>query len=257
MAGAVLWCVVVLGMAIGVALTVTAFESALPETCASRSRVVRLVALSVAGLLVLALLWRVEAIASADGSVVARMAQERGSTLTAIMSVVTTMGDVVPSFVISAVLALLIYLQGRHRLLAWVPPLLVLGSLAVQFSLGALFHDVTIAQVQASVPLGGTGTIPSGSVTRLLSVFLVAAVLWGAHNVRGAQRLAALGGSLAVVQALSRLYLGRHLLGDMVGGMLLGLILAICAAWFLRAMGVGLASPQVSPSENYRETRAT
>lgn len=241
MIASAVWCAVVLGTVIGTSLTIRAFEGALPEACKSWTSALRCAGLSAVALFVLALLWRVRAIASADGSVVAEMAHQRTATMNVIMSVVTTVGDVVPIFAISAVLALLIHLQGRHRLLAWTLPLLVMVELVVQISFGKVLDDVTIAQVEPGTPLGGFGTIPSGSVARLLSVFLVAAVLWGDHSVRGAQRLTALGGSLVLVQAFSRLYLGRHLIADIAGGLLLGLILAICAAWLLRAVGVGLA----------------
>lgn len=90
------------------------------------------------------------------------------------------------------------------------------------------------------VVLGGIGTVPSGSVARLFSVFVLAGLLISATHPRVGRNMITVGGALVLVQAVTRLYLGRHLLGDIVGGALLGVALVAVAMMFLSRR----ASPQ-------------
>jgi membrane-associated phospholipid phosphatase len=57
--------------------------------------------------------------------------------------------------------------------------------------------------------------------------------LWRRYDAIGARRLLDLGAVLVFVELVSRLYLGRHLLADIVGGFLLGIVLAVVGGWLL------------------------
>lgn len=178
----------------------------------------------------LSLLYRVESIAKLDAEVIQGMCTSRNERLVQLMSYLTTMGDVVPSFTVATILAVLVLRQGVHRF-AWVLlPLTVFVQTVIQFGVTKAFDDKTIADFYPDVVIGGAGTIPSGSVARLASIFLIAAFLWHARDERGSRNLVTLGGVLLVVQAVSRLYLGRHLLADIACGLLLGLALALAAS---------------------------
>lgn len=181
-------------------------------------------------LLALAFGWRARGIAELDGGVVANLVGDRNPSLNGIFSVITTMGDVVPSFLIASLLAVLYYQQtGRVRGLVLV--LLVVVQLVIQTAMTVLFNDVTMTDLDPSVPLGGSGTIPSGSVSRLLAMFLVAATLWHGHSPRSERVLLSLAPLLVLTEIVSRLYLGRHLLVDIAGGLLLGVTLTVAFRW--------------------------
>ncbi|TWP33492.1 phosphatase PAP2 family protein [Leekyejoonella antrihumi] len=175
-------------------------------------------------LIALALIWRVHAVAAADGHVIAKLDKSRGAALTGIMNVVTTMGDAIPSLLIASALALIVYRQ-RQNPLAVLIPLAVLVELLIQAGMTKAFHDITVHQVTANLVIGGTGTIPSGSVARLYAVFLLTSHLWNPKDPAGKARIATLGAVLVLIQLTTRLFLARHLLADIVGGLLLGLVL--------------------------------
>lgn len=198
---------------------------------------------SAAALVVLALVWRIRRVADLDASVISLLAAKRNSVVTEVMTVVTTIGDPIPSFTIAAVLAVIVYLRGRHRVLPVLIPLAVVVELAAQILITNVFHDVTVAQLHPGLPLGGGGTIPSGSVARLFSIFLIAALLLGARSAR-AHGLVALGSALVTIQLVSRLYLGRHLLADILGGLLLGIILARLAYF-----AIGRSAPSTTEAD--------
>lgn len=190
----------------------------------------------------LSLLYRVESIAKLDAQVIQGMCTARNERLVQLMSYLTTMGDVVPSFMIATILAVLVLRQGVHRF-AWVLlPLTVFVQTVIQFGVTKSFDDKTIADFYPDVVIGGAGTIPSGSVARLASIFLIAAFLWHARDERGSRNLVTLGGVLLVVQAVSRLYLGRHLLADIACGLLLGLALALAATSVVRRSATNAGS---------------
>lgn len=237
------WFLVTLGIAAGVGLSLQLGESIWTDGVLSsaRNRVLAFVA-SVAALVALALLYRIEDLARVDGRVVKALAEERGTEVTDLMSYLTTIGDVVPSFLIAAVLAVLIQAQGVHRY-AWVLlPLAVLVELALQATIINVFDDVTMEDLFPEIMVGGAGAIPSGSVARLLCLFLIAARLWHSSDERASRQVLAVGGLLIVVQAVSRVYLARHLLADIACGLLLGLALALAAVALVRSSATSAGS---------------
>lgn len=190
-------------------------------------------------LLLLAVLLRVGPIARADGSAVRMLSHSRGETLVKIMSILTTLGDSIPSFTIAAVLAVILYRQNAHPVLCWALPVMVLIEVLAQVGIGKVFDDLTISDVTSNVVSGDYGYLPSGSVARLTSIFLIAARLWYSTNRRQSRTIVTFGGALVVLQSVSRLYLGRHLVLDIVGGLLLGF------AFFLLMSFVIRGNPQI------------
>lgn len=222
-----LWSLVLTAAALGVSLTVRLAETGWVGDRPSLRLRASVAGGSLIALLALAALYKIRALADLDARVIRALAGSRGDTVAVLMTNLTTLGDAIPSFVIAGMLSTLIYRQGRHRVMCFVLPLLVFVELAIQIGIGKVFDDVTINQVFSQIPLGGAGNIPSGSVARLSSLFLVAAWLWHSHDARGSSRVASLGGALLILQIVSRLYLGRHLMADIAGGLLLGLFLTV------------------------------
>ena len=195
-------------------------------------------------LLALALAWRVHGIAQIDGSVVAHLVADRNPSLDTSFTVITTLGDVVPSFLIASLLAV-VYFQQTGSIRGIVLELMVLVQLLIQTAMTDLFHDITLTDLDPSIPLGGSGTIPSGSVSRLLSLLLVAATLWHGHSPRFERMLLSLAPVLVMTEIVSRLYLGRHLLADIAGGLLLGVILTVAFRLLLQ-LGVRPGPPRMA-----------
>jgi membrane-associated phospholipid phosphatase len=226
------WCALTLVLVAAIGVTLQLAESAWTNGLLSplRARAIALVASGVL-LLVLALLLKVEPLARADGSVVRALSHSRGVTLVKIMTVLTTLGDAIPSFTIATLLAVVIYRQGAYRLACGLLPLVVLAELLIQVGMTNTFGDLTIADVAASIPSGNPGILPSGSVARLTSIFLVAALLWHTTHRLQSRTVVTIGGVLLVLQSVSRLYLGRHLLTDIAGGLLVGFALALLVSF--------------------------
>jgi hypothetical protein len=213
---------------VGLALEVAESAWAGGRLGSTRARLVGAV-VAAAVLLLVAVLYQSHAVAVPDGHLIDRIAASPGSPLAQVMTYVTLLGDSVSSLVIASALALITYRQGRHTYACAILPVLVLAELYIQLGMWKVFDDATIGTLHPLVPIGGPGQIPSGSVARLLSVFLVASLLWSAYDVRGARRVATLGGVLTLIQCASRLVLGRHLYADLVAGMALGLMLTLLA----------------------------
>jgi len=191
----------------------------------------------VAALLVVALAWHFQGVAKIDGDVLAKLVGDRNAGLNGLFSTVTTMGDTVPSFLLASLLAIAYYQQTR-RIAGFVLVAMVVVQLAIQSSMPSLFHDVTLISLHPLVQLGrgagAAGTIPSGSVSRLLPLLLVGATLWHGYSPRTERVLLALAPLVVMTEIVSRLYLGRHLLADIAAGLLLGVVLTIAFRWVLQ-----------------------
>ncbi|MGI9157363.1 MAG: phosphatase PAP2 family protein [Marmoricola sp.] len=240
------WCVLALVVAGGVGVTLQLAESTWTEGLLAPRRARGLALLGAALLLVLlAVLLRVGPIARADGSVVRMLSHSRGDTLVMIMSILTTLGDSIPSFTIAAVLAVIVYRQSAHPVVCWVLPVMVLVEVLAQVAIGKVFGDLTISDVTSNVVSGNYGYLPSGSVARLSSIFLIAARLWYSTNRSQSRTIVTFGGALVVLQSVSRLYLGRHLVLDIVGGLLLGFALFLLVSFVIRG------NPQIDHERGY------
>ena len=227
-----IWCALTLVLSVAIGVTLQLAESTWTGgvLASLRARTVGLVASAVA-LLAFALVLKLEAVARADGSVVRLLSHSRGDTLVKIMTILTTLGDAIPSFTLATMLAVIVYRQGRHPLAWALLPVVVLAELLVQVGMTNTFGDLTIATSLRRIPSGNPGILPSGSVARLSSIFLVAALLWRSHSPLQSRTVVTIGGVLLVLQSVSRLYLGRHLLLDIVGGLLVGFALFLLASY--------------------------
>jgi membrane-associated phospholipid phosphatase len=255
MAALTLWTVVILLATVGISMTMALGLGSWSGGLLSQipMRVAVLCAAAVA-LILLGGLWRVRPIANADATVVEKLANSRGDELVMLMKAFTTIGDAIPSLVIAGMLALLVHQQGHHRILCFALPLLVLVELLFQNGMGSVFHDFTIGRLSPGTPEGGIGTIPSGSVARLSSLFLAAACMWWSTDERGGRRLVGIGSCLLVLQTVSRLYLGRHLVADIVGGLLLGLLLTLVFVSLVQFVGRSPQQQAVTGSSGRRPT---
>ena len=160
------WTATVLCAVTGVYLATRLVETIQPADGAASRRTALLAALTAAVLLAgLAGLYRVEAVATADGRGVKVLSAGRGTVLVQVCRVITTMGDAVPSLTIAGVLALcLLRVPGTGD---WplLLPVVVLGELLLQFgyasamSVALLVVLVVITFVQYRVTRADTSDL--------------------------------------------------------------------------------------------------
>lgn len=185
---------------------------------------------AVAALLIVGLMLKVGWIAERDASIVAELASGRSAGLDDLVSLITRMGDVVFSYLVAGALTIGLALGGRRPVSALVLPLVVVVELAIQFLLADhLLVGFTVDEIRPNVPVGGAGSHPSGATARLFALFLVAAMMCRSTNPRAARALLVTGTVATFVEIVTRLYLGRHLVLDIIGGLLLGAALVIVA----------------------------
>ena len=98
----------------------------------------------------------------------------------------------------------------------------------------------TIAAVR-SLPHPGYG-FPSGHTSAALAFVLAAGLFFGFR------RVATVGLLWPFVMALSRMYLGRHFLADVLGGLAVGCVAVGATAWLLRGFG-GIAEKGRLPGQ--------
>lgn len=152
---------------------------------------------------------------------------------TAVMSVVTQMGNKYQCWVVSAVLVVVYALVAPRR--RWVA-LLVLGAMIVLQH----YQQVGIADViQRGHPPDSGGTFPSGASARVAAIygtglFLILRTLGVSRRVwAGVWALIAV---LMFVEGWSRVYLNAHWVGDVPPGWLNGVLMLlgfVFAAWNL------------------------
>ena len=104
-------------------------------------------------------------------------------------------------------------------------PILVVVELLAQVAVGAVIDPLTVADIHPEIVLDGAGYLPSGSIARLCALTLGGAYLLRPTAPRAAGGLVSVGSVLLLVEAVTRLYLARHLGLDLLGGLLLGLAL--------------------------------
>lgn len=237
------WTATILCAVAGVYLATRLVETIQPAAGPGSRRTALLAAGAAAVLLAgVAALYRVEAVAEVDGHGVKLLSAGRGPVLVEVCRVITTMGDAVPSLTIAGVLALWLLRVPGTGYWPLLLPVVVFAELLLQFGYAAVFGPLTLADVSPGTVVDGSGSIPSGSVARLLSVFLVAAMIRhrSSYSVQSRDWLPTVGSCLVLVELMTRLLLGRHLLADIVGGLLLGCFLALGAGLLI---GFGSARP--------------
>lgn len=228
------WFAVVLGGGLGVAGAFRLLQLAVPAENARehvrRAAIVFL--LCGVGLAILGALYKIHRIAEIDSRLAVELVADRSTALTQVMTIVTESGDVVPTFALSATLALVFYLR-TNQIRAWLLPVVVFIQVVLQDGFLHVVHDWTLLEVSPGISIGGSDGIPSGAMSRLLAIFAVAAFMWRPKAPIVAQRLLMVGAVVVLVELITRIYLGRHLLADIAGGLLLGVMLATAFGWLL------------------------
>jgi undecaprenyl-diphosphatase len=232
------WFLVIVGTAVAILAAEALTRRLLP---APESRRRGRAALAVGGavlgvLVVLCLLLRIEGYTAADAHIVKLLSETRSAGLVDAFTIITTMGDVVPCLMIATALGVVLYLASGDRVLPLLLPVVVLVEVALQFLFDKVFADPTVNAVRSDLVVGGAGPIPSGSTARLFAIFLVAGLLWAPYSTRAQSRLVATGSLVLLVEVVSRLFLGRHFVTDIVGGLLLGVLLVVGCGWLLHAL---------------------
>ena len=254
MLGNLTWCaVVVLGGAL-ILVATWAPRRLLPGSPrpARAGMVILTVVILAVVLIALVLLVRLRVYDRLDASVVTTLAAARTPGLVAIFTAVTTVGDVVPSLLAATIVGMALFARSRRVWEALILPIAIVVQLVCQDQLGHL-AGVTVAQVDPGLSVGGAGPIPSGSMSRLFVVFILGAALWQRHSARAAAGFLLTGQALLLIELVSRLYLGRHLLIDIVGGLLFGVLLLLGGTWLLagidRARGSSTAPATERPDQ--------
>jgi len=160
----------------------------------------------------------------ADHPIIAYFSEHRDTWFTTLMQRITVVGNRRVTLGLALVVGLWFLAVNRY----WVAPvLLVLTWLAIAQIQTALKHLVAGTVPDASLALGPAGPFPSGGAARIVGVAAMSAWLlgriYGGSVSRWAWSVVALLGWL---EAYSRIYLGRHWVLDVLGGVLLGSLVA-------------------------------
>jgi membrane-associated phospholipid phosphatase len=199
---------------------------------------------SILGLVVLGVLYQIRDLAELDGRFVEQLADARSEALVAAFRVITTMGDVVPTFTIAAVLAVVLMRGSEAGYWPLMLPALMLLQLALQFAYIEVFPVLVMDELFPDVPTDGSGAIPSGATARLMTLFVVACLIHQRSHPGEGLWISSLGFSLVVVEIATRMLLGRHLVGDIIGGIFLGILLCLFSAALLSLSGGLQRSPR-------------
>lgn len=196
--------------------------------------------------------WTLVAIASAMALLLLTVAVMTGATATIDLSVQrwlvsvtsapldfavnahTAAGQVVTTVTVAVGLALIA--ARRWGGLAWLAPLFLLATGVVELGLkSALYHPSPPAEFIRATgnPLGihvqAPSAFPSGHVTRITFLAIMATQLWAGAPVRLAAFV------LVAFTLFARMYIGDHWLSDVLGGLALGTLAASAGViWALR-----------------------
>jgi membrane-associated phospholipid phosphatase len=174
-----------------------------------------------------------------DHAVLAWLVGHRSSALTALAIAITDAGSPMVTGLLALIAAVLLWLKRRSLL----PSLAVVGTLAASGALSTIIKAVVGAhRPPRSIQLitETDMSYPSGHVTGTLALAGIVAVVVGVGRARRVRLLLAAGVlAVAVLVALTRLYLGVHWGTDIGGGLLLG-----AAAVLLGSAVPGLTAPR-------------
>jgi undecaprenyl-diphosphatase len=149
----------------------------------------------------------------------------------------THVGDFWPIAGLTAVTAAILWARGR-RAEAVMVVVAVLGSALLGAGLKQVFMRVRPALEVARIPLPETYSFPSGHALSSVVYFgsLIFVALVDVRRLGRALLLVGACGLVALTISFSRVYLGVHYLGDVVGAWLLGfswlaLVVLVSARW--------------------------
>jgi undecaprenyl-diphosphatase len=163
---------------------------------------------------------QIHAITHPDRAIYRNLVSRRTPWLTHLSSHVTGFGNQWVELTIAIVLGVSVAVWLRAPRMLFVLGLCILVEIELQKQMAHFVHSVKPSVVTS---VGDPGGFPSGGVTRVFVAFGVTAVLVGAtRSVRQRQALIAGAAALACVEAISRFYLGRHWLVDILGAFVLG-----------------------------------
>lgn len=173
------------------------------------------------------------------------------SQFTKLNTVLTTMGD--RSTVDWIFVLALILLAFAYRRRWWIPVSALVLSYAAQYK-----GQVLLASwIDRGQPPGlGTGTFPSGGVSRALMLYGVTLVLtlhlfpalsraWRTGLVTGLALL-------TFAEAYSRLYLSLHWISDILGGLIFGVLIIFSVSLAVRCSGTATTAPRSTHSSELR-----
>jgi undecaprenyl-diphosphatase len=150
---------------------------------------------------------------------------------------VTRIGDFWPMVALTGLTGLVLWLRGRHTS-GLTLVLAVLSGTIFGSVLKLLFMRVRPALDMARIPIPDTYSFPSGHALASVLYFgsLVLLIMLHEKSLRRAAAASALCVLAALAISMSRVYLGVHYLGDVVGSWLLGiawlaLVVLVSARW--------------------------